>query len=91
MFAETIMDSDINLKITRDEALVLFEFFARFSERDEFTLRNTAEYLSFQTIAAQLDRELVEPFDPAYEDLLVAARNRLSSGYEGPAPGVVYE
>lgn len=85
------MASEIDLRITNDEALVLFEFFARFDENDDFTLRNTAEYLAFQKIAAQLDRALVEPFDPAYRDLLVAARDRLAAGYEGPAPGVVYE
>ena len=85
------MDSNIELKITRDEALVLCDFFARFDERDDFTLRNTAEYLAFQKIAAQLDRALVEPFDPDYKNLIVAARNRLTEGYEGAAPGVVYD
>lgn len=85
------MDSEIELMITRDEALVLCDFFARFDEKDDFTLRSTAEYLAFQKIAAQLDRALVEPFDPVYKELIVAARDRLAAGYEGPAPGVVYD
>jgi len=82
------MASDIELKITKDEALALCDFFARFDQQDDFTLRHTAEYLAFQKIAAQLDRILVEPFDPAYKELVMAAKERLADGYEGSAPGV---
>lgn len=85
------MESEIELKITRDEALVLSDFFARFDEKDDFTLRSAAEYLAFQKIASQLDHALVEPFDPTYKELIVEARNRLEADYEGPAPGVVHD
>lgn len=85
------MVSEIELKITKDEALALCDFFARFAEEDDFTLRHTGEYLAFQKIAAQLDRILIEPFDTDYRSLVMAVKERLADGYEGPAPGVVYE
>lgn len=85
------MSESVNITLSHDEALVLFEFFARFDESDDFMLRNTAEYLAFSKISAQLDKSLIEPFNPDYGALLKAARDRLADGYEGHAPGVVYE
>jgi hypothetical protein len=85
------MSESVTITLSRDEALVLFEFFARFDELHDFTLRDTAEYLAFSRISAQLDKSLVEPFKPDYEALLKMARDRLAEGYDGRAPGVVYE
>jgi hypothetical protein len=85
------MSEPVTITLSDDEALVLFEFFARFDASDDFTLRNTAEYLAFSRVSAQLDKALVEPFKPDYKALLSAARDRLAEGYEGRAPGVVYE
>jgi hypothetical protein len=82
------MNEHINVTLTRDEALVLFEFFARFDEDDNFTLKHTAEYLAFMKISAQLDSSLVEPLQPQYLNLLREARERIAAGYEGKAPGV---
>lgn len=83
------MNENINLTLSRDEALVLFEFFSRFGDDDDsFTLRHNAEYLAFMQISAQLDKSLVEPFQPQYLELLQAARDRIAFGYEGQAPGI---
>jgi hypothetical protein len=84
------MSENITITLSRDEGLVLFEFFARFCEADDgdFTLRHTAEYLAFMRMSAQLDKLFVEPFDPKYKDLLRAARDRVAAGYESKAPGV---
>lgn len=82
------MSEDIAIRLSRDEALVLFEFFSRFDDTDDFTLRHNAEYLAFSRFSAQLDKALVEPFRPEYAELLRAARERIAAGYEGLAPGV---
>ncbi len=82
------MSQNITITLSHDEALVLFEFFSRFDDSDDFTLRHTAEYLAFMRMSAQLDKSLVEPFQPQYQDLLRAARDRIAAGYEGKAPGV---
>lgn len=78
----------IEISLSRDEAVVLFEFFARFSDTDEFRLRNNAEFCAFSRMAGQLQTTLTEMFDPEYAELLEAARMRLAGDYEGLAPGV---
>jgi hypothetical protein len=84
----THVSEDITITLSRDEALVLFEFFSRFDDQDDFTLRHNAEFIAFSRISAQLDNSLVEMFDPKYRELLQAARERIAAGYEGRAPGV---
>ena len=79
---------NIVLQITHDEALVLFEFFARFAESQKFEMQHNAEHIAFSHIAGQLESALVEPFVPGYRSLLQAAQNRLVDGYEGMAPSV---
>jgi hypothetical protein len=85
------MSENITITISRDEALVLFEFFSRFEEKNDFTLRHNAEFLAFSRMSTQLDKLLVEPFQPDYSALLQAARNRIAAGYQGCAPGVSNE
>ena len=85
------MGEDIAITLSRDEALVLFEFFARFDASHSFTLRHNAEYLAFSRISAQLDKVLVEPLRPNYAELLQSSRERIAEGYEGLAPGVADE
>ena len=82
------MSERVTLNLSRDEALVLFEFFARFDVDDLFRLRNNAEFVAFMRIAGQLEKALVEPFQSNYLELLASARARLEEGYEGLAPGI---
>jgi hypothetical protein len=83
------MNKNITITLSHDEALVLFDFFARFCDGDEgFTMRHTAEYLAFMRISAQLDKALVELFQPQYIELLQTARERIAYGFEERAPGV---
>ncbi len=85
------MSDQLTIVLSADEALVLFEFFARFSESDEFSLRHNAEFIAFCRIAAQLERSVSEMFDADYREKLYAARDRVAEGYEGGAPGVISE
>jgi len=82
------MSEDIAIRLSRDKALVLFEFFCRFVDSHDFSLRCNAEYLAFAQFSAQLDKSLVEPFRPEYAKLLQASRERIVAGYEGIALGV---
>jgi hypothetical protein len=83
------MSDAVTVQLTPDEAIVLFEYFARFQESDEWCLRNNAEYIAFSRIAATLESTLVAPFQSDYLDQLDRARERVAEGYEGNAPGVV--
>lgn len=82
------MNEQITLHLTRDEALVLFEFFARFQETDDFRLEHNAECIAFGHLAGQIDKAVVEPLTANYTELLSQARERLEEGHEGLAPGV---
>jgi hypothetical protein len=46
------MSEDIAIRLSRDEALVLFEFFCRFDDSHDFSLRHNAEYLAFAQLSA---------------------------------------
>jgi hypothetical protein len=82
------MSENITITLSHDEALALYGFFVRFDEREDFTMRHTAEYLAFLRLSAELDKTLVEPFQPDYLESVRAARERLAAGFEGNAPGV---
>jgi hypothetical protein len=82
------MKNDVNIALSNDEALVLFEFFARFENTNELTFKHASEYLAFSKISAQLDKSLVEVLRPDYPELLNSARKKVASGFEGMVPGM---
>ena len=71
---------NITLTITKDEALVLFEFLARFNENESDRpdiFEDQAEQRVLWNIECLLEEQLEEPFRPEYIDLLHAARNKV--------------
>jgi hypothetical protein len=76
----------VRLELTADQALVLFEWLSRMDEGDalEPLIEHWSEQLALWRLLAQLQKLLVEPFDPAYGDLLLAARDRLVADLEEP-------
>ena len=82
------MSNQVTVTLTEDEAVVLFEFFARFSGSGEFRMCQNSEFVAFMSLSAQLDKSLAAPLQPTYREQLAAAQGRLSHGYEGVAPGV---
>jgi hypothetical protein len=84
----TEMSNQVNISLTEDEALVLFEFFARFAEKNEFRMQSNAEFVAFMRVSGQLEKTLVAPLQNTYREQLKSAQERLAAGYEGLAPGV---
>jgi hypothetical protein len=78
----------VNITLSEDEAFVLFEFFARFAQKNEFHMQSTAEFIAFMGVSEQLEKTLVAPLRSTYQEQLQAAQARLAAGYEGLAPGV---
>ena len=70
------------LNLTEDELLVLFEWSHRFCETNRQAFSHHAEAVVVDKIASELERSLVEPFDPAYPQMLEEARKRVLSAYE---------
>ena len=78
--------AEYSLTISEDEALVLGEYFNRFSDTDDMSFRHPAEYLALQKIAGQVDATTPAFFSENYHELLQAARNRLAADFEGDVP-----
>jgi hypothetical protein len=68
----------INLLLTKDEALVLFEFLGRLNQTEHPEIfEDQAEEKTLWTLEGQLEKQLAEPFDPNYKNILNQARNRI--------------
>ncbi|MCR9244739.1 MAG: hypothetical protein NXI31_06890 [bacterium] len=68
-----------SITVTNDEALVLFEFFARFSDSDELAIQHPAEEIALLRISAQLDKSTADMFEKDHAARLRAARERVVS------------
>jgi hypothetical protein len=69
---------EINIKLTKDEALVLFEFISRFNETDHKDLfQDQSEQKMMWLIEGQLQKILVEPFQSDYKVIIDNARNKI--------------
>ncbi len=66
------------LKLSSDEALVLFDWIARFNERETESFESVAEQQVLWKLESLLEAVLTEPLDPSYRDLVRMARLRLS-------------
>ena len=78
----------INLKISEDDAIVLFEFFERFDEKERLYFVHPAEYLSLMKISGQIDKSTSAMFSKDYEKILEDARERIAEGFESDFPTI---
>lgn len=70
------MGEPVQLELTGDEALVLFEFLSRFDE-GSLAIEDQAEERVLWDLHGRLQKRLAEIFNPDYKALLAAARGRL--------------
>lgn len=71
-------DNVVAISLSRDEALVLFEWLARTgSAENPANFEDQAEQRVLWDIGAMLESVLSEPFREDYAELLVAARTRV--------------
>lgn len=70
-------DRKVLLELSKDEALVLFEWLHRFNEAEDKRFEDQAEQRVLWNLEAMLESALVEPFDAKYDELLTAARARV--------------
>jgi len=65
----------LHISLTKNEALVFFEFLARFNQkRIDNIFEDQAEQKVLWDIECQLEKELAEPFRSDYLDILNKAR-----------------
>lgn len=73
--------SEVQISLTADEALVLFEFLSRFEESNKLTIVDQAEERALSNLLGPLQKQLVRPFQEDYVDQLRQARNRLRDNF----------
>ena len=82
---------EVNLKISEDDAVVLFEFFERFDDKEKLYFVHPAEYISLMKISGQVDKGTSAMFKSDYGELLQRARERIAEGFEGDFPEIEKE
>ena len=67
----------VEIKFSRDEAVVLFEFLSRFVEEDELRIEDDAEDIALWNLKSDLEKFLIEPFQENYKQAVEDARKNL--------------
>jgi hypothetical protein len=73
----TNTNETVPLVLSRAQALVLFEFLSRFSERQQLEIRDPAEQRVLWDILTDLESALPEPLAHDYEQQLERARESI--------------
>jgi hypothetical protein len=73
----------LGVALSRDEALVLYEWVCGFNQREDVVFDDQAEQRVLWDLEASLESLLVEPLSESYADLLAAARGRVRDASEG--------
>ena len=74
--------NEVEIKLSKDEAIVLFEFLSRFSDSDELKIIHQSEERALWNLTCIFESALSEPFRKDYENILWAARERLKDKLE---------
>jgi hypothetical protein len=76
-------DQNLQITLTKNEALVLFEFLSRFNEIDRKELfEDQAEEKILWNLEGTLQKELSEPFRADYLEIISKARNEIRDDIE---------
>lgn len=70
-------NSEVQITLTADEALVLFEFLSRYSDLEDLNIVDQAEQRALWNLCCIFEKKLVTPFNMEYAQALSAARARL--------------
>lgn len=65
---------DLKLELSREAAVVLYEWLARFNETGKSAFANQAEQRVLWDLESVLESGLAEPFSPDYATILASAR-----------------
>ena len=71
-------NNKVNIELTKEEAIVLFEFLSRFNENDAFDkFEDQAEQRVLWNIECVLEKELSEPLRDDYKEIIEKAREKI--------------
>jgi hypothetical protein len=69
--------NEVTINLTNDEALVLFEFLSRFSDKDRLSIKDQAEQRALWNLTCLFEKTLSEPFSTEWPQIIEGARSRL--------------
>lgn len=69
-------------ELSREEAIVFFEWLARFNKSEDKRFEDQAEQRVLWNLEATLESALVEPLDPNYAQVLAMARAKVRDSEE---------
>ena len=72
----------VTIELTNSEALVLFDFLARFNEHDDFLFEDAVERKVLWDIESTLEKSLIEPLRSDYRLLVKQAREEVRNNEE---------
>ena len=72
----------VKIELTKDEAIVLFEFLTRFSDHQKLNVEHQAEERALWNLQCLLECELSEIFLLDFDKILSQARDRLKDKIE---------
>ena len=68
-------DKNVNIELTREEAIVLFEFLGRFNKNDDLSrFEDQSEQRVLWDVECILEKKLSEPFQADYQEIVKKAR-----------------
>ncbi|HEX8338525.1 MAG TPA: hypothetical protein VF621_17535 [Pyrinomonadaceae bacterium] len=73
-------DEPVVLRLSKDEALVLYEFVSGLGAQGPVEVKDHAEGRALWNLECLLEKVLVEPFAPDYAKLVEKAKARLRDG-----------
>ncbi len=71
------MKKEIQINLNKDEAIVLFEFLSRFSDKELLRIEDQSEKRVLWDIQCILEKTLAEPFSDKYLEVLENARKNI--------------
>ena len=71
------MNDKVIVELSKDQALVLFEWLARTDDRNSLVFDHEAEQIVLWLLEGKLEKALSVQFSPLYEEHLVNARERI--------------
>ncbi len=76
-------DDKVNIELTKEEAIVLFEFLGRFNENDDLSrFEDQSEQRVLWDVECILEKELSEPFRADYQEIVKKAREKVRDDKE---------
>ena len=70
----SLSQEGVTLRLSKDEALVLFELVSRFSEKKKLSIEDPAEEKVLWDICCSLEATLTQPLSADYAEALAKAR-----------------